>query len=73
MGNRPHNVVIAFFDGGRFEVGLKITLASIHKCLRPCDLCKELAFGAPDVVGPNRDFTQLVRAQHVVPPVPGER
>jgi hypothetical protein len=21
-------------------------LASVHKCLRPCDLCKELAFGA---------------------------
>src|SRR5215469_5971341 len=47
-------------------------LTSFHKNLRFCDLCKELAFGAPEVVRPNRDFIQLVCAQHVVPPVPGE-
>jgi hypothetical protein len=34
--------------GGRIEEPAKRsrpTLASVHKYLRPCDLCKELAFG----------------------------
>src|SRR6516162_10190437 len=48
-------------------------LASVHKYLRFCDLCKELAFGTPESLRPNQDFIQLVRAQHVLPPVPGER
>jgi len=47
-------------------------LASVHKYLRFCDLCKELAFGTPESLRPNQDFIQLVRAQHVLPPVPGE-
>jgi len=49
-----------------------IRLASFHKYLRLCDLCKELAFGSPDALRQNQDFIQLVRAQHVLPPVPGE-
>jgi len=47
-------------------------LASDHKNLRFCDLCKELAFGSPDALRQNQDFIQLVRAQNVLPPVPGE-
>jgi hypothetical protein len=47
-------------------------LASVYKCLRLCDLCKELAFGAPAQKGEVAIFIQLVRAQPVVPPVPGE-
>ena len=48
-------------------------VASFHKYLRFCDLCKELAFGSPDALRQNQDFIQLARAQHVLPPVPGER
>src|SRR6516164_7979882 len=48
-------------------------LESCHKYLRFCDLCKELAFGSPDALRQNQDFIQLVRAQNVLPPVPGER
>jgi hypothetical protein len=51
----------------------KLGLASVYKCLRLCDLCKELAFGAPAQKGEVAIFIQLVRAQPVVPPVPGER
>ena len=47
-------------------------LESIRKYLRFGDLCKELAFGTPESLRPNQDFIQLVRAQHVLPPVPGE-
>src|ERR1700751_3496178 len=47
-------------------------LESVYKCLRLCDLCKELAFGAPAQKGEVAIFIQLVRAQPVVPPVPGE-
>ena len=47
-------------------------LESFHKYLRFCDLCKELAFGSPDALRQNQDFIQLVRAQNVLPPVPGE-
>jgi hypothetical protein len=35
-------------------------------------LCKELAFGAPAQKGEVAIFIQLVCAQPVVPPVPGE-
>jgi hypothetical protein len=52
---------------------LRGLLASFHKNLRFCDLCKELAFGTPESLRPNQDFIQLVRAQHVLPPVPGEK
>jgi hypothetical protein len=47
-------------------------LASVHKCLRLCDLCKELAFGAAAQKGEVAIFIQLVCAQPVVPPVPGK-
>ena len=49
---------------------LRGLLASFHKNLRFCDLCKELAFGTPESLRPNQDFIQLVPAQHVLPPVP---
>ena len=49
-----------------------VRLTSFHKYLRFCDLCKELAFLALQRKRCSRDFIQLVRAQHVLPPVPGE-
>src|ERR1700751_1155695 len=51
---------------------IEVFLASVHKSLRLCDLCKELAFGAAAQKGEVAIFIQLVRAQPVVPPVPGE-
>jgi len=47
-------------------------LASVHKYLRFCDLCKQLVFGAQCARLVKSLFIQLVRVQHVVPPVPGE-
>ena len=47
-------------------------LASVHKCLRFCDLCEELAFGTSTRKSVKLLFIQLVRVQRVVPPVPGE-
>ena len=71
-----YNGLLANFSYGFAPLGEPIsqqTLASFHKYLRLCDLCKELAFGSPDALRQNQDFIQLVRAQHVLPPVPGER
>jgi hypothetical protein len=31
--------------GDEGQPGFTLVLASVHKCLRICDLCKELAFG----------------------------
>jgi hypothetical protein len=47
-------------------------LASVHKCLRLCDLCKELASGAATRQVKVPIFIQVVRIQRVAPPVPGE-
>lgn len=47
-------------------------LASVHKFLRLCGLCKELAFG-PQYVGDTvAFFVQFIPIQQVMPPVPGK-
>jgi hypothetical protein len=38
------------FVGRSHRYRAKPSLASVHKSLRFCDLCKELAFGAPNFV-----------------------
>src|SRR4029077_18088574 len=67
-------VKVAISDNSfAFSVLCRQFLESVHKCLRICDLCKELAFGAQHSASQSRDFRQLVCVQRVMPPVPGER
>jgi len=56
----------------RWRAQFGTALASVHKCLRPCDLRNELAFGILSAQVDRTISIQLVRIQKVMPPVPGE-
>ena len=47
-------------------------LASVHKCLRICDLLQGIGVWDSNAQRVKSQFIQLVRVQRVVPPVPGE-